>query len=232
MRLDKLLSHMGYGSRKDVKALIRKGFVMVNGEAVYNDDEKIDEKVDEVFLLDEQIFYKKKVYFLLNKPKGYVSATYDSYDPTVLDLIKETQKGLFPVGRLDKDTTGLLLITNDGDLAHRLLAPKHHVEKTYELTFSGDFHASYLHQFETGIQLLDGYVCKPARFELIEPHFGRITIIEGKFHQIKRMMEALGLEVTSLKRISFGGICLPKDLLEGKYRELTQEELSCLNRQR
>lgn len=225
MRLDKLLAHTGYGSRKEVKAFIRKGFVMVNGVVVYNDDEKVDEDADEVVLLEEQVSYKKNSYYLLNKPKGYVSATFDAYDPTVLDLLAEAKKGLFPVGRLDKDTTGFLLITNDGALAHQLLSPKHHIEKTYELTFTGNFQPSYVVKFEKGIQLTDGYICKPASFTLLGPNYGRITIYEGKFHQIKRMMEALGLEVTSLKRISFGGMLLPSELAEGKYRELTEEEL-------
>ncbi|MDE7213391.1 MAG: 16S rRNA pseudouridine(516) synthase, partial [Anaeroplasmataceae bacterium] len=125
MRLDKLLAHMGYGSRKEVKAFIRKGYVLLNGETVFDDDIKVDEENDEILILNESVEYQKQIYLLLNKPKGYVSATYDPKEPTVLDLIDETQKGLFPVGRLDKDTTGFLLITNDGKLAHELLSPKH-----------------------------------------------------------------------------------------------------------
>ncbi|MDE6655504.1 MAG: rRNA pseudouridine synthase [Anaeroplasmataceae bacterium] len=228
MRLDKLLAHMGYGSRKEVKSFIRKGYVLLNGETVFDDDIKVDEENDEIVLLNETVEYQKKIYLLLNKPKGYVSATYDAFDPTVLDLIKETQKGLFPVGRLDKDTTGFLLITNDGKLAHELLSPKHHVAKTYELTFTGAFKNSFIEQFQKGVVLEDGYVCKPADFELLEPQKGRITIYEGKFHQIKRMMLVLGMEVTSLKRITFGGLSLPLDLEEGAYRFLTDEELNLL----
>ncbi|MDE6408571.1 MAG: rRNA pseudouridine synthase [Anaeroplasmataceae bacterium] len=228
MRLDKLLAHMGYGSRKEVKTFIRKGYVLLNGEAVFDDDIKVDEENDEIILLDQSVEYQKQIYLLLNKPKGYVSATYDTKEPTVLDLIEETQKGLFPVGRLDKDTTGLLLITNDGKLAHELLSPKHHVAKTYELTFTGEFKNSFVNQFKEGIVLEDGYICKPALFTLIEPQRGKITIFEGKFHQIKRMMLALGMEVTSLRRISFGDLELPKDLAEGEYRPLTKEEIEHL----
>ncbi|MCM1131615.1 MAG: rRNA pseudouridine synthase [Roseburia sp.] len=232
MRLDKLLAHMGYGSRKEVKTFIRKGYVLLNGEVVFNDDIKVDEENDEIVILDQTVEYQKQIYLLLNKPKGYVSATFDSKEPTVLDLIEETQKGLFPVGRLDKDTTGLLLITNDGKLAHELLSPKHHVAKTYELTFFGIFKDSFFEQFKKGIVLEDGYNCKPAEFILLEPQKGRITIYEGKFHQIKRMMHALGMEVTSLKRLSFGNLELPLDLEEGTYRALTKEELDLLRNEK
>lgn len=228
MRLDKLLAHMNYGSRKEVKAFIRKGYVLLNGEPVFDDDIKVDEANDEIVILDETVEYQKKIYLILNKPKGYVSATYDSKEPTVLDLIEEKQKGLFPVGRLDKDTTGFLLITNDGKLAHKLLSFKHHVPKTYELTFVGEFKNSYIKQFKEGIVLEDGYVCKPAEFTLIAPQKGKITIYEGKFHQIKRMMMVLGMNVTSLKRISFGALELPSDLEEGEYRPLKKEELDRL----
>lgn len=228
MRLDKLLAHMGYGSRKEVKAFIRKGYVLLNGEAVFDDDIKVDEENDEITILDQTVGYQKQIYLLLNKPKGYVSATFDSKEPTVLDLIEETQKGLFPVGRLDKDTTGLLLITNDGKLAHELLSPKHHVAKTYELTFTGVFKEAFLNQFQKGITLEDGYLCKPAEFRLLEPQKGRITIYEGKYHQIKRMMQALGMEVTSLKRLSFGNLELPADLEEGMYRLLNSAEIELL----
>ncbi|MDE6241978.1 MAG: rRNA pseudouridine synthase [Anaeroplasmataceae bacterium] len=228
MRLDKLLAHMGYGSRKEVKSFIRKGYVLLNGEAVFDDDIKVDEENDEIVILNQNVEYQKQIYILLHKPKGYVSATFDFKEPTVLDLIEETQKGLFPVGRLDKDTTGLLLITNDGKLAHELLSPKHHVAKEYELTFTGEFKESFIKQFQEGIVLEDGYICKPAEFILLESNKGRITIYEGKFHQIKRMMQALGMEVTSLKRIAFGRLRLPLDLKDGEYRFLTKDEIELL----
>ncbi len=230
MRLDKLLANTGYGSRKEVKAYIRKGLVLVNGNTVYDDDLKVDEQIDEISILDQKIEYQEKKYLILNKPDGYVSATFDFHDPTVLDLINEKQKGLFPVGRLDKDTTGLLLITNDGILAHKLLSPKNHVSKVYELTFIGRFKNEYYKCFKEGITLDDGYVCKPAIFELTGENSGKITIYEGKFHQVKRMMQALNMEVTSLKRISFGNLNLPSNLECGKYRELTIEELETLKK--
>lgn len=228
MRLDKLLAHMGIGSRKEVKSLIRKGLVLVNGEPIFNDDFKIDEDADEIYLLEEKISFQKDIYILLNKPQGYVCATNDPINPTVIDLVSNGQKGIFPVGRLDKDTTGLLLITNDGKFAHELLSPKHHVAKTYELTFTGVFHPSYYKRFESGITLEDGTLCEPASFILDAPNQGRITIYEGKYHQVKRMMQALDMEVTSLKRISFGGLELPKDLKEGEFRPLTDLEYRTL----
>ncbi|MDE6585002.1 MAG: rRNA pseudouridine synthase [Anaeroplasmataceae bacterium] len=230
MRLDKLLAHMGIGSRKEVKSLIRKGLILVNGEPVFNDDFKVDEDADEIYLLEEKISFQKEIYILLNKPQGYVCATNDPVNPTVIDLVSNGQKGIFPVGRLDKDTTGLLLITNNGKLAHELLSPKHHVAKTYELTFTGVFHPSYFKRFEDGIVLEDGTLCKPASFVLDAPNQGRITIYEGKYHQVKRMMQALDMEVTSLKRISFGGLELPKDLKEGEFRPLTAMEYQSLKK--
>lgn len=228
MRLDKLLAHLNYGSRKEVKEFIRNGYVSVDGEIITDDDFKVDENSSEIIFMDNKVNYEDKIYLILNKPSGYVSATIDN-EPTVIDLIKDyNHRDLFPVGRLDKDTTGLLLITNDGALAHKLLSPKKHVEKKYELTFTGIFKEEYHKAFEKGITLDDGYVCLPAKFELIEKNFGRITITEGKYHQVKRMMQALGLEVLTLKRISFGLLELPKNLKEGSYRKLTKEELEAL----
>lgn len=230
MRLDKLMSHLNYGSRKQVKEYIRKGYVMVNGITVYNDDTHVDETKDDIIFLDESLHYDKLLYFILNKPEGYVSATFDNYDPVVLDLIDgHDKRGLFPVGRLDKDTTGLLLISNDGKLAHKLLSPTNHVLKIYELTFSGTFQDSYYQKFTDGIVLEDGYKCLSAKFELLEENHGLITIQEGKYHQVKRMMQALDMEVLTLKRISFGSLNLPSDLQLGKYRALTENELEELN---
>ena len=148
MRLDKMLAHAGYGSRKEVKEYIRKGLVMVNGEVVVNDDFKVDEINDEVIIADNNVSYEKMIYLLLNKPDGYVSATFDNYDPTVLDLIDGYEKrNIFPVGRLDKDTVGLLLITNDGEMAHRLLSPKKHVEKKYYLKYTGNLPKNAVYLF-------------------------------------------------------------------------------------
>lgn len=231
MRLDKMLAHLGYGSRKEVKEYIRKGYVMVNGETITNDDYKVDEESDEIVFLDQELHYEKMLYFILNKPDGYVSATYDSKDPIVLDLIDgHENRGLFPVGRLDKDTTGLLLISNDGKLAHKLLSPNKHVDKVYELTFSGTFKPAYHKYFNEGITLDDGYKCMPATFELLGDNHGLITIKEGKYHQVKRMMQALNMEVLTLKRVSFGPLTLPDDLKLGEYRELTESELELLRK--
>ena len=229
MRLDKMLSHTGYGSRKEAKELIRKGFVSVNGETILDDDFKVDEENDEVIIADNNISYDKFIYIMLNKPDGYVSATYDSHDPIVLDLIDGYEKRkLFPVGRLDKDTVGLLLLTNDGDLAHRMLSPKKHVIKRYYLKFDGILTDKKISRFEEGITLEDGYLCMPASYEKLSENEGILSIKEGKYHQVKRMLEALDCTVTYLKRISFGPIELDKDLEEGKYRFLTEEELKRL----
>lgn len=229
MRLDKMLAHCGYGSRKQVKEFIRKGYVMVNGEIITDDDYKVDEEQDEVIIAEEEVAYKNNIYLMLNKPDGYVSATYDNYDSTVLDLISgyDTRR-LFPVGRLDKDTTGLLLITNDGRLAHRLLAPKNHVDKIYYLKYSGEFKESYHKQFENGITLEDGYKCMPAKFIPLGNQEGQILIREGKYHQVKRMMQAVNCEVTYLKRIQFGSLKLDEALKEGNFRPLTEQEIEDL----
>lgn len=229
MRLDKMLAHCGYGSRKQVKEFIRKGYVMVNGEIITDDDYKVDEERDEVIIAEEEVAYENNIYLMLNKPDGYVSATYDNNNPTVLDLISgyDTRR-LFPVGRLDKDTTGLLLITNDGQLAHRLLAPKNHVDKIYYLKYSGEFKESYHKQFENGITLEDGYKCMPAKFISLGNQEGQILIREGKYHQVKRMMQAVNCEVTYLKRIQFGSLKLDEALKEGSFRPLTEQEIEDL----
>ena len=229
MRLDKMLAHLGYGSRKEVKEFIRKGYVLVNGEVITNDDFKVDELNDEVVIADESVSYETNIYIMLNKPDGYISATYDNNDPTVLDLIEGYEKrGLFPVGRLDKDTVGLLLITNDGKLAHKLLAPKSHVDKTYYLKYSGTLPKDYEKRFEDGIVLDDGYKCMSAKLIDMGNNEANIIIKEGKYHQVKRMLEALGCSVTYLKRIEFGPIKLDEALNEGKYRFLSEEEISSL----
>ena len=230
MLLDKMLAHSGYGSRKEVKNFIRKGYVLVNGNVITDDDFKVDEINDEVVIADQSVSYTNNIYIMLNKPDGYVSATYDNYDPTVLDLILGYEKrNLFPVGRLDKDTVGLLLITNDGQLAHKLLSPKSHVDKVYYLKHTGIFKESYHKNFAEGIILDDGYKCMPAAFKVLSDGEGEITIKEGKFHQVKRMMQSLGMEVTYLRRIKFGPLDIDESLKEGEYRHLTQEEINIIN---
>lgn len=229
MRLDKMLAHLGYGSRKKVKELIRNGNVLVNGDVIINDDFKVDEDKDEVIIFDNKVEYDKFIYLMLNKPDGYISATFDNHDPIVLDLIDGYEnRGLFPVGRLDKDTVGLLLITNDGMLAHKLLSPKRHVDKSYYLKFDGILNDSKISKLEHGIILDDGYKCMEAKYNVISTDEGILTIKEGKYHQVKRMLEAVGCTVTYLKRISFGPLTLDVNLEEGKYRKLTDEEIKVL----
>ncbi len=224
-----MLAHSGYGSRKEVKELIRKGYVLVNGEIIINDDYKVDEDNDIIMVAGEEVSYEAKIYLMLNKPDGYISATYDRFDPIVLDLIDGYEnRNLFPVGRLDKDTVGLLLITNDGQLAHRLLSPKSHVDKKYYLKYDGVFLKNAYKLFSDGVVLDDGYKCMPAKFIDLGNNEANIIIKEGKFHQVKRMMQAVGCEVTYLKRVEFGSLVLDTSLKEGEYRHLTTNELQNL----
>jgi 16S rRNA pseudouridine516 synthase len=203
---------------------------MVNGEVVCDDDFKVDEINDEIIIANMNVNYEKMIYFMLNKPDGYVSATYDPNEPIVLDLIDGYHnRGLFPVGRLDKDTVGLLLITNDGKLAHKMLAPKSHVEKKYYLKYDGKVPSYINNVFLEGVVLDDGYKCMPAKFIDLGNNEAYIIIKEGKYHQVKRMMNSVGCEVTYLKRVEFGPIGLDEKLEEGKYRPLTKEELEILN---
>ena len=227
-RLDKILAHMNYGTRKEVKTLIRKGKVMVNGKTILDDDFKVDIDNDEVTIFNNSISYDKYVYLMLNKPADYVSATYDPRFSTVIDLVPEYSKmGIFPVGRLDIDTEGLLILTNDGILAHNLLAPKKHVDKKYYVEFSGEFRKEYISAFENGIDLND-FISAPAKVELIDNNKAYCTIHEGKFHQVKRMFSALNMEVTYLKRVKFKNLELDPNLELGKYRKLSVEEIEDL----
>ena len=233
MRLDKYLAEMGVGTRQEVKKQIRQGKVTVNGTVVKAADTKIDETCDEVTIGGRNISYVSYEYYMLNKPGGVVSATEDRRDTTVIDLIKDKKrKDLFPVGRLDKDTEGLLLITNDGDLAHRLLAPKKHVDKVYYAKIDKKVTEEDISKFKAGITLDDGYLCKEAKLEILNASEDGseiiVTIQEGKFHQVKRMFEAVGKSVIYLKRVEFGTLPLDEDLEEGEYRELTEEELAIL----
>lgn len=228
-RLDKILSHMGYGSRKEVKELIRGGYVLVNGEEVFDDDFKVDEAKDNIQIDGIDIEYESLVYLMLNKPQGVVSATYDPRYTTVCDLCTGYEKmKIFPVGRLDVDTEGLLIMTNDGILAHKLLSPKYHVDKKYYVEFSGVFKDSYFKEFENGIAIDDGYKCLPSRVELIDSNKAYVIIHEGKFHQVKRMFDALGMNVEYLKRVSFKDINLDNNLKLGEYRKLSTEEINSL----
>ncbi len=232
-RLDKILSNMGYGSRKDIKKIIKEGRVQVNDKIVKNNSMKIDPYKDKVTLDGMKVDYRKYIYLMLNKPKDVVSSTDDPINRTVLDLIDEEYLifNPFPAGRLDKDTEGLLLLTNDGKLAHELLSPKKGVDKTYYVEVDGFVEEDHKYQFKDGILLDDGYKTLPAKLEILESNvFSKVklTIKEGKFHQVKRMFQAIDMEVIYLKRISMGNLKLDENLNPGEYRELTDEEIILL----
>ena len=233
-RLDKVLANLGYGTRKEVKAICRKGLVKVNGVTIKDSGAKVEPETDEIVINGEQIFYRKFIYLMMNKPDGVVSATCDNRDETVIDLLEADHQVFdpFPVGRLDKDTVGLLFLTNDGELNHRLISPKWHVDKVYSAKINKEVTENDVIAFKNGITLDDGYICKEAKLEILSASENEsevmITIQEGKFHQVKRMFEAVGKEVTYLKRIEFGTIKLDETLTEGEYRELTDEELAIL----
>lgn len=234
VRLDKFLADMNVGTRSEVKTLIKKKRVKVNGAIVNKENIKIDMENDEVMLNDSIIKYVEYEYYMLNKPAGVVSATEDSKDRTVVDLIKENTKELFPVGRLDKDTEGLLILTNDGQLAHNLLSPKKHVDKKYYARIKGVVDKEYIEQFSKGLNINDEYVTKPALLEIISVDKENnqseiyVTITEGKYHQVKRMFKAVGMEVVYLKRVSMGRIILDERLELGEYRLLSDEEVRLL----
>ena len=233
-RLDKIISNLGYGSRKEVKALCKKGFVEVDGIVVKDSSINIDPEKSIISINGEELRYRKYIYLMMNKPDGVISATYDNREETVIDLLEVEHQVFepFPVGRLDKDTVGLLLLTNDGELNHRLISPKWHVDKVYFAKIDKKVNEEDIEAFRKGIKLDDGYVCKEGKLEILsasdEGSEVRVTIQEGKYHQVKRMFEALDKKVVYLQRIEFGGLILDEELEEGEYRELTEEELSIL----
>ena len=228
-RLDKVISNQVGYSRKEVKELVKKKRVKVDDVIVNNSDIKVDVSINKIFIDDEELIFKKYVYLMLNKPKGYISATEDRSCPTVLDLIDEEylHRNLFPAGRLDKDTTGLMIITDDGDFAHNILSPKKHVKKSYEVVIDKKMTEDMVIGFRNGIKLIDGE-CKSSTLEIIDKRKCYVTLTEGRYHQIKRMFGCYGLEVLELKRIKIGNLELPKELEEGSCRELTQEELNSI----
>ena len=242
IRLDKYMADMGMGTRSEVKVLIKKGRVSVDGEVVKQAEYKVDIVNPCVTVDGERIGYAQYEYFMLNKPAGVVSAVTDNRDTTVVELIKDAKrKDIFPVGRLDKDTEGLLLITNDGELSHELLSPNKHVEKTYYAKVKGVVTEEDVKVFTEGIHLEKETLreekadkdieTKPAKLVILkagEVSEVELTICEGKFHQVKRMFQAVGKEVIYLKRISMGGLVLDENLGLGEYRPLTEEELSAL----
>lgn len=229
MRLDKYLAEMGAGTRKEIGKAVRAGRVTVNGQTVKNAAMQVTAE-DEVSMDGVSVEYEEYVYYMLNKPTGVISATEDARERTVLDLISERQrKGLFPVGRLDRDTEGLLLITNDGGLAHRLLSPRHHVDKVYYARLDGPVGEAEKALFAQGLKVDETLTALPAELEILEPATEvRVTIREGKFHQVKRMFEAVGREVLYLKRLSMGPLALDESLPKGDYRRLTAEEESAI----
>lgn len=233
-RLDKILSNLGYGTRKEIKQSTRKGLIEVNGVVAKDNGMQVDPEVDRISINGEEIFYRKYIYLMMNKPDGVISATHDSRDETVIDLLEVEHQVFepFPIGRLDKDTVGLLLLTNDGELNHRLISPKWKVDKVYYAKIDKKVTDSDIEKFRAGITLDDGYTCKEAKLEIIEATEEgseiKLTIQEGKFHQVKRMFEAVDKKVVYLKRVEFGTLPLDEDLEEGEYRELTEEEINIL----
>ena len=235
MRLDKFISSTTTLSRAEAKKIIKKG-ILINDILIKSPDYKVDEINDQVMVNGNRLVYQKYVYIMMNKPKDTVSATEDAIEKTVVDILKEEDRihKVFPVGRLDKDTEGLMLLTNDGELAHRLITPKKDVVKKYYVEVSGELKEEHLSIVEAGVILEDGYKCKPARLEILESSENKsranIYMTEGKFHQVKRMMKSLETTVTYLKRISIGELILDGNLELGEYRYLTNEELDKLNK--
>lgn len=235
MRLDKILTHSGYGSRKEVQKIIKSKKVMVDGQVVSKPETNVDPNYSEIYISGKPVDYQEFYYYILNKPSGYISATEDQTEQTVIDLlsVEDRNKELFPVGRLDKDTEGLLLLTNDGKMAHDLLSPKKHIDKIYYAKVKGAMIQEDVNVFAQGIALENGTTYQPGKLEIISSgEFSEIyvTIKEGKFHQVKRMVQFVGKEVVYLKRIQMGSLKLPKDLELGEYRKLTEEELAYLKR--
>ena len=231
-RLDKLLAGTGKWSRREVKALVRQGLVRVDGRLAASAEDKLDPAAAIITVAGETISLCRFTYVMLHKPAGVLTATEDRKQPTVLDLLPPELRriGLAPVGRLDKDTEGLLLLTNDGELAHRLLSPKYHVDKRYFARVDGELSATDAEAFARGMTLGGGLECLPAGLELLPGHACIVTLREGKFHQVKRMLAARGAPVLYLKRLSMGPLTLDDSLAAGAYRLLRAEEISALYR--
>jgi 16S rRNA pseudouridine516 synthase len=230
LRIDKMLSNLGYGSRKEVKKLLKDGSVQINQQVIKDPGHHVNPEKDIVNVHGDEVTYREFIYLMMNKPPGVISATEDTRDETVIDLL-ELEDSIFepfPVGRLDKDTEGLLLITNDGQLAHRLLSPKKHVPKTYFAVIEGEVTLEDIEAFKKGVVLDDGYETKPGELEILKSGMTsdiELTITEGKFHQVKRMFQAVGKRVVYLKRLTMGPLKLDESLELGEYRELTEEEI-------
>ena len=230
-RIDKIIATQTNYSRKEVKKLVLQKRVMVNGEIISKSDIKVDENNDKIEIDGNKINVKKYIYLILNKPKGYISATEDPKMPTILDLVPEqfSHRNLFPAGRLDKDTTGLMLITDDGEFAHNILAPKKHIKKVYKVEIDIPINEIMINGFENGVTLNDG-ICKTAGLEKLDTYIGKVTLTEGRYHQIKRMFGCFGAKVVNLERIAMGNFQLPNDLKQGECRELTEKEKEEINK--
>lgn len=228
-RLDKIISNNTTYSRKDVKKIIQSGNVIVNNVVIKDPNKKFDKDNDEIYVYNKRINIQEHMYIMLNKPQGYVCATEDKKDKTVIDLIPQEYlvKEIFPVGRLDKDTTGLLILTDDGVMAHNLLSPIKHVSKTYIVKIDIPLTQEMCVGFKNGVVLNDG-ICKEAKLEILEENVGKVTLTEGRYHQIKRMFGCFGAKVIELHRESMGNLSLPKDMKLGECREISEEELILL----
>jgi 16S rRNA pseudouridine516 synthase len=225
MRLDKFLSNQGIASRSQVKEYIRKSRVIVNEQVVKASDQQIDESKDRIYFDGELIVYQKNIYIMMNKPQGVVSATMDNVHKTAFDLLQiANKKELFIVGRLDLDTEGLLLITNDGELSHNLLSPKRHVTKTYQVKLERPITKEQVHKLEAGLDIGEDKLTLPASVQLISENEIFLSIVEGKFHQVKRMLQAVDNQVIFLRRVAIAGLKLDETLKAGEYRELTKDE--------
>lgn len=234
-RLDKIIASQGKHSRSEVKKLVKAGLVTLNGKAVKASDIKCDADRDIIIVDGERLSYKKHLYIMLNKPKGVISATEDPTQKTVIDLVPPQLKrqGLFPAGRLDGDTTGFVLITDDGDFAHRILSPKNHIMKTYHATLARPLTDEDIVKFKEGLTLGDGTRCLEAYVRMLpeNDNVAEVKICEGKYHQVKRMFASTGNRVLELKRVKMGELPLDPSLAQGECRELTAEELAQVSRQ-
>lgn len=231
VRVDKILSELGFGSRQEIKKYVKAGKIRINDNIVKKPEEKLNSEVDKLFFEGKEVEVEEFETFILYKPAGYVCATKDNVHKTVMELIDSKRKNIVPVGRLDLDTEGILILTNDGDLNHRLVSPSSHVDKTYYAIFEGELNENAVEMTKNGLDIGEGEVSKPAKLEIISSNEIMLTIHEGKFHQVKRMVKALGGEVTYLKRVAFGGLRLEDlKLKKGESRKITEIEMEMLKR--
>lgn len=231
VRVDKILSELGFGSRQEIKKYVKAGKIRINDNIVKKPEEKLNSEVDKLFFEGKEVEVEEFETFILYKPAGYVCATKDNVHKTVMELIDSKRKNIVPVGRLDLDTEGILILTNDGDLNHRLVSPSSHVDKTYYAIFEGELNENAVEMTKNGLDIGEGEVSKPAKLEIISSNEIMLTIHEGKFHQVKRMVKALGGEVTYLKRVAFGGLRLDDlKLKKGESRKITEIEMEMLER--